>query len=221
MPATPLPCYPRLKNSYTGLSANHIQIGPTKTAPLLINPIEMRVLWTEIKYTKSAARLLDRVWVNKGGLDLSKEVLWVFVGQRTAELPAIKVGGLKKHSTFLERSKPPLLIQTLFKSLAALLMYFISVQSTLISIGFISMGAVFVGPICIYLSPCWQKLSSKKLLLCLWTVNDKNIYSRANLYRLIAILWDSNRFYHTFRQYPEIQKISGSFQEWWNFDILH
>ena len=73
-----------------------IQIGPTKTAPLLINPIEMRVLWTEIKYIKSAARLLDRVWVNKGGLDLSKEVLWVFVGQRTAELPAIKVGGLKK-----------------------------------------------------------------------------------------------------------------------------
>ena len=27
-------------------------------------------------------------------------------------------------------------------------MYFISVQSTLISIGFISKGAVFVGPIC-------------------------------------------------------------------------
>ena len=47
-------------------------------------------------YTKSAARLLNRVWVNKRGLDLSKEVLWVFVGQRTAELPAIKVGGLKK-----------------------------------------------------------------------------------------------------------------------------
>ena len=68
-----------------------IQRGPTKTAPLLINPIEMRVLWTEIKYIKSAARLLDRVWVNKGGLDLSKEVLLVFVGQKTAELPAIKV----------------------------------------------------------------------------------------------------------------------------------
>ena len=150
----------------------------------------MRVLWTEIKYLKSAARLLNRVWVNKGGLDLSKEVLWVFVGQRTAKLPAIKVGGLKKilpngparvirvrtgplgriffkpptlmagssavlwptktHSTSLERSKPPLLTQTLSKSLAALLMYFISVQSTLISIGFISKGAVFVGPICIF-----------------------------------------------------------------------
>ena len=142
----------------------------------------------EIKCVKSATRLLNRIWVNKEGLDLSKEVLWVFVGQRTAELPAIKVGGLKKilpsgpvwtritragpfgriffklptlmagssavlwptktHSTSLERSKPPLLTQTLFKSLAALLVYFISVQSTLISIGFISKGAVFVGPIC-------------------------------------------------------------------------
>ena len=29
-------------------------------------------------------------------------------------------------------------------------MYFIPVQSTLISIGFISKGAVFVGPICMY-----------------------------------------------------------------------
>ena len=30
-----------------------------------------------MKYIKSAARLLDRDWVNKGGWDLSKEVLWV------------------------------------------------------------------------------------------------------------------------------------------------
>ena len=50
----------------------YVQIGPTKTAPLLINPIEMRVLWTEIKYIKSAARLLNRVWVIKGGLDLCR-----------------------------------------------------------------------------------------------------------------------------------------------------
>ena len=73
-----------------------IQRGPTKTAPLLINTIEMRVLWMEIKYIKSASRLLDRAWVNKGGLDLSKEVLWVSVGQRAAELPAIKARGQKK-----------------------------------------------------------------------------------------------------------------------------
>ena len=149
----------------------------------------MRSLWTEIKYIKSAARLLDRDWVNKGGLDLSKEVLWVSVGQRAAELRAVKVGGQQKilpigpawakrvrtgplgrifclpptltacssgalwptetQSTSLESSKPRLLTQSLSKSLAALLMYLISVTSTLISIGFISKGAVFVGPICI------------------------------------------------------------------------
>ena len=164
----------------------HLQIGPTKTAPLLINPVNMRVLWMKIEYIKSAARLLDRVWVNKAGFDLSKEVLWVFVGQRTAELPAIKVGGLKKilpngparvirvrtgplgriffkpptlmagssavlwstktHSTSLERSKPPLLTQTLFKSLAVLLMYFVSIQSDLISIVFQARDIIYGHP---------------------------------------------------------------------------
>ena len=49
-----------------------------------------------MKYVKSAARLLDRNCVNKGGLDLSKEVLWVSVGQRAAELRAVKVGGQQK-----------------------------------------------------------------------------------------------------------------------------
>ena len=50
------------------------------------------------KYNKSAARLLNRNYFNKGDLDLSKEVLWVSVGQRVAKLPAIKIGGLKKNS---------------------------------------------------------------------------------------------------------------------------
>ena len=49
----------------------------------------------EIKYSKSAFRLLDRDCVIKRGLNLSKEVLWVSIGQRAAELPAIKVGGQK------------------------------------------------------------------------------------------------------------------------------
>ena len=151
--------------SYPDLVENLVvQIGPTKTAPLLINPIEMRVLWMEIKYTKSAARLLNRVWVNKGGLDVSKEVLWDSVGQRVAVLQAVKVGGQKEilpiarvrtriaragligriffwpptltacktaalwptetHSTSLERSKPPLLTQSLYKSLASFLIHF-------------------------------------------------------------------------------------------------
>ena len=51
----------------------------------------------EIEYVKSAVRLLNRDCVNKKGLDLSKEVLWVSVGQRIAELTVIKVGGLKKN----------------------------------------------------------------------------------------------------------------------------
>ena len=50
----------------------------------------------EMKYVKSVAGLSNRDWVNKGGLDLSKELLWVSVGQRAAELGAVKVGGLKK-----------------------------------------------------------------------------------------------------------------------------
>ena len=47
-------------------------------------------------YPKNAASLLDRVCVNRRGLDLSKEVLWVSVGQRAAKIQAVKVGDLKK-----------------------------------------------------------------------------------------------------------------------------
>ena len=49
----------------------------------------------ELKYLKSTARLLDRNYFNKRDLDLSKEVLWVSVGQRAADLQAVKVGGKK------------------------------------------------------------------------------------------------------------------------------
>ena len=52
----------------------------------------------EIKYVKSAVRLLNRDCVNKKGLDLSKVVLWLSLGQRAAKLRAVKVGGRK---TFL------------------------------------------------------------------------------------------------------------------------
>ena len=47
----------------------------------------------EIKYIKSTARFLNRDCVNKGGLYLSKEVLWVSVGQMASDLGAVKVGG--------------------------------------------------------------------------------------------------------------------------------
>ena len=69
-----------------------------KWHPYLISTIEIRVLWMEIKCLKCATRLLNRICVNKGELGLFNEVLWVSVGQRAAELPAIKVGGLKKDS---------------------------------------------------------------------------------------------------------------------------
>ena len=49
----------------------------------------------EMKYIKSAARLVNRDCVNREGLDLSKELLWVSVGQKTAVLWAVKVGGEK------------------------------------------------------------------------------------------------------------------------------
>ena len=52
-----------------------------------------------MKYLKSDARLLLRDYVNIRGFYLSKEVLLVFLGQRVAEVSAIKVGGLKKNST--------------------------------------------------------------------------------------------------------------------------
>ena len=50
----------------------------------------------EMKYNESAARVLTRNCVNKKGLDLSKEVLWVSVGQRTADFRVVKVGDQQK-----------------------------------------------------------------------------------------------------------------------------
>ena len=48
------------------------------------------------KIQKNAARILSRDCVNKSGLDLSKEALWVSVGQREADLQAVKVEGQKR-----------------------------------------------------------------------------------------------------------------------------
>ena len=45
---------------------------------------------------KNTASLMNKNCVNRSGLDLFKEVLWVALGQRTAKLQAIKVGDLKK-----------------------------------------------------------------------------------------------------------------------------
>ena len=52
-----------------------------------------------MKYIKSAARVINIDCVNKRGLDLSKEVLRVSVGQRAAELLDIAV--LTKYWDFI------------------------------------------------------------------------------------------------------------------------
>ena len=57
---------------------------------------ESSVKYAMVNRVKSGARLLKRNYFNKKDLDLSKEVLWVFLDQREAKLPAIKVGGQKK-----------------------------------------------------------------------------------------------------------------------------
>ena len=64
----------------------------------------MQVLLMEINYIKRSSTLLNRDYVNKRGLYLSKEILWVSVGQRGAERPAVKVEGLKKNSAALPAS---------------------------------------------------------------------------------------------------------------------
>ena len=58
----------------------------------------------EIKCLISATRLLNRVWLGRQDLDLSKEVLWISVCQRALKLPAVKVGGLTKNSAALPES---------------------------------------------------------------------------------------------------------------------
>ena len=87
-----------LTYTYARFSLSRYIQGKKEIHPYCISPIEMSSNRMEIKYIKSATKLLGREWVNKGGLGLSKEVLWVSVGQRGAKLPAVKVGGLKKNS---------------------------------------------------------------------------------------------------------------------------
>ena len=47
-------------------------------------------------YLKTATSLLDRDHKNRGGLDLTKVVLWASVVQKTANIQAVTFGDLKK-----------------------------------------------------------------------------------------------------------------------------
>ena len=68
------------------------------TNPYNISTMEMRSLWQRITCIKNPASPLNWTWVCKGGWYLSKEVLWVSVGQLAAKLQAVKVGGVTKNS---------------------------------------------------------------------------------------------------------------------------
>jgi len=70
-------------------------------------PLLHKYYWSEgiLNRDKNAIRLLFRNYVNRRGLDLSKEVLWVSVDQIVAELPAVKDGGKKNSAAWLD-SKP-------------------------------------------------------------------------------------------------------------------
>ena len=57
-----------------------------------INGVILREQNLSSKYCQSLGQKLCK----QLGLDLLKDALWVFVGQRAAKLQAIKIGGLKK-----------------------------------------------------------------------------------------------------------------------------
>ena len=54
----------------------------------------MRSLWQSKTYVKNPSSPLNLTCVCKGGWDLSKEALWVSVGQLASKLQAVNVGGL-------------------------------------------------------------------------------------------------------------------------------
>ena len=133
-----------------------LQRGPTKTAPLLINTIEMRVLWTEIKYGPVRTRFA------RAG-PFRRILFWP---------PTLMTGSSAA-------------LWPLIKSLEALLMYFIFGQSTLISIVFISKGAVFVGPICM----CGFRIDYMQLNNGMknWSLVDKQTQGRTDVMSRIVI----------------------------------
>ena len=58
---------------------------------------------------------------------------------------------------------------------------------------------------------------------CHWTWQNWKracFYTSCNFWILNQITSENIKKMVIFRQYPEFQKISGSFREWWNFEIL-
>ena len=78
-------------------------------SPLLNKPCVNEIILKEQKLTKNAASLIVRDSVNREGLDLSKEILRVSVGQRAEKLLSVKFEGMKKkkfcHSARVEPTR--------------------------------------------------------------------------------------------------------------------
>ena len=70
--------------------------GKKDIPPYYISPIEMKSLWQTITCIKSPSIPLNLTCVCWRSWDLSKEVLWVSVGQLASKLQALNVQGLKK-----------------------------------------------------------------------------------------------------------------------------
>ena len=60
--------------------------GKKDTDTYNMSTIEMGSLWQGKTYPKNTSCLLVRQYVNGKGLDFSKEVLWVSLGQRATKL---------------------------------------------------------------------------------------------------------------------------------------
>ena len=74
----------------------YIQFPTMNIVPLVESIMEMGSLWERKTSIENPICPLNCYIVWRRGLDLSKEVLWVSVGQRTAKLQAVKVGDQEK-----------------------------------------------------------------------------------------------------------------------------
>ena len=84
--------------SSTSKYLNFYTVSEHEYRPLLNKPYWNRVSLTKKNLSLKCCQSLEQSLFLTSGQDLSKEVLWVSLGQRAAKLQAIKVGGLEKKS---------------------------------------------------------------------------------------------------------------------------
>ena len=91
-----MPCFRDSDNHFSFSHPNVLPTASTLRLGLTFSFCMPYQILKCFKYLLNADSFLIRKCVNRGGLDLSKEVLWISVGQRIAKLQAVKVGDLKK-----------------------------------------------------------------------------------------------------------------------------